>query len=259
MSHDSPPRRSSLSRPIRDKKKAHHPGCCRPRRLGVDTDTKGIRMLPALDRVPGTVAIKLHDLEVQAALRGDKHEIRRPLRLVQEIGEVTDLRCPDADAMVWQFNRGYSADRNHYEISLQALVSRCPYGVRGGRIQILEAWAWDEESQAPIYRADHLTTHQRQDLHNRGVVWKSQPPPPGGPRIVYEIVDVWVDRLQPMEPFQLRNEGWIDSRLKRLKPSDVAASRQAFANSWDRSTLFEESHWKHNPWVWVISVRRIGT
>lgn len=257
MSHDSPPRRSSLSRPIRTKKKAHHPGSCRPRRLGIDTDTKGIRMLPALDRLPGHVAIKLHDIEIQAALRGDKHEIRRPLRLVQGIGEVTDLRCPDQEMSVWEFTRGYSADRNHYKISDEALVSRCPYGVRGGTIHVLEAWAWDEEAQAPIYRADHLSTRERQELHNRGVVWKSQPPPLGGPRIVYEIVDLWVDRLQPMEPFALRNEGWLDARIKSPKPSQIASSRQAFANAWDRSTLFEGSHWKHDPWVWVLSVRRI--
>ena len=257
MSEDHAPRRSSLSRPIKRKKECRHPGTTRPRRLGIATAEQGTRMISALQRNPGNLAIHLHDVEIQAGLRNSKHEIRRPLRLLAEIGEIADLQPVDDDRDRWSFTRGSSTDRNRYQVSHEILQTYCPWGVPGGRLHVTEAWAHDAETGSVIYRADNLSTTQRRDLHDRGVVWKLQQTPPGGCRLVYQIVDLWIAKLEPMFALQLRNEGWLDDRIKLPKPSDVTRSRQAFANSWDRSTMSEESHWRNNPWVWVLSVRRV--
>jgi len=214
-------------------------------------------MISALQRNPSNLAIRLHDVEIQAGLRNAKHEIRRPLRLLAEIGEIADLQPVDDDRDRWSFTRGSSTDRNRYQVSHQILQTYCPWGVPGGRLHVTEAWAHDAETGSVIYRADNLTTTQRRDLHNRGVAWKLQQTPPGGCRLVYQIVDLWIAKLEPMFALQLRNEGWLDDRIKLPKPGDVTRSRQAFANYWDRSTMSEESHWSRNPWVWVLSVRRV--
>lgn len=245
------------TRPKR-KKESRHPGSCRPRRLIGTTDHSGHRMiLPELSRSPGTVTIRLHDVEIQAGLRGAKCELRRPLRWLQDVGEIEGLRDVDGDGQLWQFQRQFSTDRTDYRVSRESLTSRCPYGVRGSRITVSEAWCWDEETQAVIYRADHLTTTQRADLHRRGITWRTNTPPPGPIRLVYQIVDCWIDHLQPMTPLQLRNEGWLDTRLKNPKPAELLRIRQAFANHWDRSTPQEQSHWRANPLVWVLSVQRV--
>lgn len=239
------------------KKECRHPGTTKPRRLGVATAETGQRMLAPLDSIPRTMAVKLHDLEVQAALRGDKCEIRRPLRTLVDVGEIDELTPQEPERELWRFIRLNSTDRSRYQIRTDSLVSRCPYGVRGGRLHVTEAWAWDEETQSVLHRADQLTTQRRQELHARGVVWKSDAPPPGGPRLIYEISMVWVERLQPMTWLELRNEGWLDGRIKRPTTAQVSQARQAFANAWDRSTLHENLHWKRDPWVWLFSLKRV--
>lgn len=241
------------------KKESRHPGSCRPRRLtGVVALSGKSAMLPVLNRSPQTSQIRLHDVEIQAGLRDAKCELRRPLRLLHEVGEIEDLCDVDGDGQLWQFRRQFSTDTTDYRLSREALVSRCPYGVPGSFLTVSEAWCWDEETQSVIYRADHLTTTQRADLHRRGMTWKTNTPPPQPNRLVYQIVDCWIDHLQPMTPLQLRNEGWLDNRIKNPKPLELLHIRQAFANHWDRSTLQESSQWRHNPLVWVLSLQRVS-
>jgi hypothetical protein len=214
-------------------------------------------MISALQRNPGNLAIRLHDVEIQAGLRNAKHEIRRPLKLLAEIGQIADLQPVDDDRDRWSFTRGSSTDRNRYQVSHEILQTYCPWGVPGGRLHVTEAWAHDAETGSVIYRADNLSTTQRRDLHDRGVVWKLQQTPPGGCRLVYQIVELWIAKLEPMVGLQLRNEGWLDARIPKPSHQQIMESRRAFVDAWDRAVMDDNSRWNKNPWVWVMSVQRV--
>lgn len=202
--------------------------------------------------------IRLQDVEIRAALAGRKCEIRRPLRNLGELGQIKTLEDVDGDGQVWRVTRNFSTDRAQYQLTRQQLIQRCPYGTPGGELETLEWWTTDPETQDVIWRADCLTTEQRQRIYHSGQSWKNSRPPDGVPiRLRWRIVDVWVDHLHPMTALQLRNEGWLDARIAKPTEADIRRAREAFANAWSRSTVDQDFVWSKNPQIWVLSVTRI--
>jgi hypothetical protein len=225
----------------------------RPRRQMTVPDFHGdIRVRP----------INLHDVEIRAGLRGAKCEIRRPLRVIEQFGQIANLvDLSDGHREQWQFGKFAAPDRAHYTLTGAELLARSPYGPRGTLLAVNEYWANTApagETPQLLYRADMPTKEERMAAAAQGLVWLNKPEArPVPPRLVYRIVDVWIDRLQPMIGLQLRNEGWLDSRIAKPSQRQVMDSRRAFVDSWDRSVLDDASKWSANPWVWVMSVERV--
>lgn len=134
----------------------------------------------------------------------------------------------------------------------------CPFGQPGDRLYVKEAWQlWTEYDRVPtvkipqgvdiLYSADRPNfpweSRRRPALHMPR--WAS--------RIVLEITDVRIERLQDISEDDAREEG-VEPRLV---PPDGGSSHytEGFIELW-QSTYGPDS-WEKNPWVWVITHKRV--
>ncbi|MCE1082120.1 hypothetical protein LU642_16120 [Pseudomonas asiatica] len=162
----------------------------------------------------------------------------------------------------------------------------CPYGKPGDRLWVREAWAQINVAQAPgeswvVYReCDNRTDYGgpwKPSIHMRR----------RDSRILLEVTDVRVERLQDISDDQAKAEGMVytdfgmQERLGKvsldggktfypMKPQQAPGwhaggathpdqcldrARWAFANLWEK--INGEYSWDANPWVWVVEFKRI--
>ncbi|EMD6397422.1 TPA: hypothetical protein ACXHUQ_004918 [Klebsiella pneumoniae] len=148
----------------------------------------------------------------------------------------------------------------------------CPYGVPGDRIWVRETWARyniDQNTHDIAYRA---TTPA--DWPEEGRWRPSIHMPRWASRIVLEITDVRVERLNAISPEDAESEGLErtnftgfgdepglpsypepDVYFDPLKKQWKEYPPEAFAGLW--KSIYGEGSWKANPWVWVISFKRV--
>ncbi|EIH4582855.1 hypothetical protein B9L08_000381 [Escherichia coli] len=101
-----------------------------------------------------------------------------------------------------------------------------------------------------IYAADGDFTWGDDDGYEDGrSCWRpSIHMPKAASRILLEITDVRVERLRSMSQDDARAEGVIAA-------SGPMEAGLAFRELWD--SIYGEESWKANPWVWVISFKRV--
>lgn len=140
----------------------------------------------------------------------------------------------------------------------------CPYGKPGDRLWVREAWAQINVAQAPgeswvVYReCDNRTDYGgpwKPSIHMRR----------RDSRILLEITDVRVERLQDIREDQVLDEGIGDHRFdcdRPVEPDGYPACScgsigyiDAFADLWN--TINGRGAWDANPWVWVVEFKRI--
>lgn len=164
----------------------------------------------------------------------------------------------------------------------------CPYGAPGDRLWVRETWYCDhfEVQKGPylqpadmhdldqsredgelVYAADGLTPHEQEQP-----TWKpSIHMPRWACRILLEITDVRVERLQEISEEQAVAEGLIWQGQENGKAFYSHAERKyppgahqqfgisgvdaisAFRNLWNSVG----GDWDANPWVWCVSFRRV--
>lgn len=126
----------------------------------------------------------------------------------------------------------------------------CPYGRTGDRLWVREAWAQVNVAQAPgeswvVYReCDNRTDYGgpwKPSIHMRR----------RASRILLEITDVRVERLQEITPSQCIAEGAWRIEDKALGRGHEAVA--AFKDLWQSTG----GDWDANPWVWVVEFRRV--
>jgi len=134
-------------------------------------------------------------------------------------------------------------------------VRVCPYGKPGDRLWVRETFAvyGDEKFAAIHYRAD-----RPHDVGRKGVGYKpSIHMPRWACRILLEIIDVRVERLQDMTYEQAAAEGvQRDHRMWFATDEGGQAFKypeQAFAQLWRQTG----GDWGANPWVWVVEFKRL--
>lgn len=175
---------------------------------------------------------------------------------------------------------------------------RCPYGRVGDRLWVREAWrlrGWGEDERATVeYRADgahrvcEVLTDSYEDwlcgeqshLEAQGATMVDDPErgpvlrlPEGKQphwrpsifmrrwacRLVLEVTDVRVERLQKITEADARAEGVVPYTTNTLRMSDPNAKGPlylpAFEELWDSINGDRES-WSSNPWVWVVTFKR---
>ncbi|HBR3967028.1 morphogenetic protein [Klebsiella pneumoniae] len=136
----------------------------------------------------------------------------------------------------------------------------CPFGGVGDRIWVRETWARyniDQNSHDIAYRA---TTPE--DWPEEGRWRPSIHMPRWASRILLEITDVRVERLNAISEEDARAEGIIDGGcLNCGEPEPCGCANpdpdatDAFAYLWQ--SIYGQESWNANPWVWVISFERI--
>ncbi|SAT64457.1 morphogenetic protein [Klebsiella pneumoniae] len=223
---------------------------------------------------------------VRAILDGRKTQTRRIIKWKQtrftEIGE-----REDGSKWPWSEDAEHACDFWH----------PCPFGAVGDRIWVRETWGvvsheldedgrirpWTPDRPATvihempfgngyysghaIYAADGDFTWGDDDGYEDGrSCWKpSIHMPKAASRILLEITDVRVERLNAISEEDAEAEG-ID--MEALYDSqdcyDCIADHNmtgrptvtgAFKYLWE--SIYGEEGWKSNPWVWVISFKRV--
>lgn len=124
----------------------------------------------------------------------------------------------------------------------------CPYGEVGGRLWVREMWSQpyaDEGNGETFYRADG----------ERDVTWKpSIHMPRWACRLVLEITDVRVERLNSMDEDEAYAEG-IERPESVLMGGTLSVAK--FKDLWDSIHKNDGFNWHTNPWVWVITFKRM--
>lgn len=147
------------------------------------------------------------------------------------------------------------------------------FGKPGDRIWVRETW--NKYGGLLTYRADHDWID---DMRKETVCTAKWVPsihmPRWASRILLEITDVRVERLNAISPEDAESEGLErtnftgfgdEPRLPSYPEPDVYFDPlkkqwkeyppEAFAGLWE--SIYGEGSWKANPWVWVISFKRV--
>ena len=118
----------------------------------------------------------------------------------------------------------------------------CPYGQVGDRLWVRETWC---ESEWIIDRVYYKASH----FIPSGYKWKSSRFMfKKYARIWLEITEVRVERVQGISPPDILSEGY--------EPFGIPSGVVWFQELWD-SLNAKRGSWDDNPWVWVISFRRL--
>ncbi|EPY7205012.1 hypothetical protein ACXEIO_001926 [Klebsiella quasipneumoniae] len=147
------------------------------------------------------------------------------------------------------------------------------FGKPGDRIWVRETW--NKYGGLLTYRADHDWID---DMRKETVCTAKWVPsihmPRWASRILLEITDVRVERLNAISPEDAESEGLErtnftgfgdepglpsypepDVYFDPLKKQWKEYPPEAFAGLWE--SIYGEGSWKANPWVWVISFKRV--
>lgn len=161
---------------------------------------------------------------------------------------------------------GWSADQRMYETKEGDIVpakNLCPYGQPGDRLWVRETWAefsGIEPKVTYVYRADGLydTPAKEHLCDNR---WRpSIHMPRAASRILLEITDVRVERLREITEDDAMSEGVLRKSPVYWQSylgdnRNTLSSRDSFWTLW--SSIHGPESWSENPWVWVITFKRI--
>lgn len=158
---------------------------------------------------------------------------------------------------------------------------RCPYGVPGDKLWVRETWmpvcrlhSWQPrvEQYGVTYRADDCQDGLRPfHGHNEAIDyftgmdhWRpSIHMPRWASRLSLLNTEVRVERVQDISEEDAKAEGLRQNDLGQwLPPYNSAAgwvhAKRAFQDLWDSINGRREGcTWEDNPWLWVVSFKRI--
>jgi hypothetical protein len=195
---------------------------------------------------------------VCAILDGRKTVTRRPVKVQ-----------PRSRADIGSYGKGQPFIRNP---DVTKRNPECPFGNPGDRLWVRETWYCDHNevmcgpylkpddldvSEARddgtlVYAADGLTPYEADQP-----VWKpSIHMPRWACRILLEITDVRVERLQDISRSDIRAEGL--QCPPELASDDVSPNyRDWYPAAWRELWESTGGDWDANPWVWVVEFKRV--
>ena len=232
---------------------------------------------------------------VRAILDGRKTQTRRIMKVQPESNQLGLLLITDSTKHS-DIGKYHWAESNATGNHVRSKLFSSPFGAVGERIWVRETWAtlgnedgcyvdWednlckgDERSAARIYRASceqrpgdyglwsipddaYWKPHTKE--HKFEGAWRpSIHMPRWASRILLEITDVRVERLNAISEEDARAEGIIDGGcLNCGEPEPCGCANpepdatDAFAYLWQ--SIYGQDNWNANPWVWVIEFKRI--
>lgn len=152
-----------------------------------------------------------------------------------------------------------------------SMMMRCPYGKRGDRLWVREAWAESDMADGtPViaYRAGGCIAIGKNDPHgpdyliraytfNEDVHAEAWRPsihmPRSASRITLEVTGVRVERLQDISEADAIAEG-----IQELIDAGVdhdGTPRDTFRKLWE--SINGPGSWESDTWVWVVEFRRV--
>ncbi|HFT3337686.1 hypothetical protein [Klebsiella pneumoniae] len=232
---------------------------------------------------------------VRAILDGRKTQTRRVMNVQPESNQFGLLHITSSTKRS-DIGKYHWAESNATGNHVRSKLFSCPLGSVGDRIWVRETWAilgnedgccidWeekickgDERSAARIYRAsceqkpnnyglwsipdDADWKPYTKDYQYEGAWRPSIHMPRWASRILLEITDVRVERLNAISEEDARAEGIIDGGcLNCGEPEPCGCANpepdatDAFAYLWQ--SIYGQENWNANPWVWVIEFKRV--
>lgn len=215
---------------------------------------------------------------VRAILDGRKTQTRRIMKVQPESNQLGLLLITDSTKHS-DIGKYHWAESNATGNHVRSKLFSCPFGAVGDRIWVRETWSSDFANYYPNDRVWYAADNNRQldievvdgvrgiyspesDVH---VPFRWQPSihmPHWASRILLEITDVRVERLNAISEEDARAEGIIDGGcLNCGEPEPCGCTNpepdatDAFAYLWQ--SIYGQESWNANPWVWVIEFERV--
>lgn len=164
------------------------------------------------------------------------------------------------------------------------IKSQCPYGQVGDRLWVRETFY----VQPDIYKTDIPSPiHYKADGNTESLEDYIQKPsifmPRWASRITLEITDIWAERVQDISfenclaegiistDFWAGNEAcknfdkWFAEHGNKLPDDEyidegwIAITRSSYQALWDSINLKRGYGWDKNPYVWVITFKRVNS
>ena len=211
---------------------------------------------------------------VKAILDGKKTMTRRVVKFSDfTINSITPLHIELVDGKYCLFN-----ERNGWLIG----YPKFPYGKVGDRLWVRETWIQgyddpliesegdDENAVSIIYKADGKEEYRScsaETAENWGdfsadsemVGFKSPiHMPRWASRLLLEITDIKVERLQDISCEDAVKEGFSDKKPSGMQPAMMPNPKADFRNYWDSLNTKKGYPWSSNPWVWVVEFKVVG-
>ena len=216
---------------------------------------------------------------VRAILEGRKTQTRRVLKEAggRAFGWAQAVYpARDSGYIAWWGVDALSPSREAFTTETYRDGFPCPHGGPGERLWVRETWNavnargifWDQlkpserEGQSwtlVLYKADEEGGEPGDGSYD-GAYVPSIHMPRWASRIVLEITDVRVQRVQEISEADAQREGWDLSNLEPYRaydPVSMDKARQWFAGLWDSINAKRGYGWDVNPWVWAISFRQV--
>jgi hypothetical protein len=201
---------------------------------------------------------------VRAILEGKKTQTRRVIG-----GEFAVCRMSgdNEPCDVW-WPKGARKTATNPPLPMDRWTVRCPYGVPEDRLWARETYARPlggnilTPREEVVYRADAVRDDSGErsgwwigsELFEGDIAWHSPiHMPRWASRITLEIMGVRVERLQEINEDDAMAEGVSAPSIDSFDIGPV----EVFADAWDRINAKRGYGWDMNPWVWVISFRRV--
>ncbi|PXW42119.1 hypothetical protein DET57_114111 [Klebsiella oxytoca] len=215
---------------------------------------------------------------VRALLDGRKTQTRRIMSVQPESSEF-GLRYITESSLVKEVGMYFWSLSDACGMKARSKPFACPYGKPGDKIWVRETWSSDFANYYPNDRVWYAADNNRQldievvngvrgiyspesDVH---VPFRWHPSihmPRWASRILLEITDVRVERLNAISEEDARAEGIIDGGcLNCGEPEPCGCANpepdatDAFAYLWQ--SIYGQESWNANPWVWVIEFKRV--
>lgn len=153
----------------------------------------------------------------------------------------------------------------------------CPYGVVGDRLWVRESWAWPGE-EFHLYKGSpvdaRIVEEWKKDPNCCQVKWTpSIHMPRWACRTVLEITSIKVERLKEISEadalaeigaLETVTQEWVDGCVPGTQAHDLATrlvgkqirAKLSFMNLW--IAINGKESWKLNPWVWVLTFRKVA-
>jgi hypothetical protein len=140
-------------------------------------------------------------------------------------------------------------------------IIKCPYGIPKDKLWVRETWGCcDEEGFVPYSipkKQGTLCVFYDADNSTDGSWFPSIHMPRWASRILLEVSDVRVERLQDITPYGAIQEGFGPYANSFTIDCDTLNPRDVFLEYWDSINAKRGFGWDDNPWVWVIEFRRV--
>ncbi|HHQ5760433.1 TPA: hypothetical protein ACSRHF_000910 [Klebsiella variicola subsp. variicola] len=217
---------------------------------------------------------------VRAILAGRKTQTRRIMNVQPESNQFGLLHITSSTKRS-DIGKYHWAESNATGNHVRSKLFSCPFGAVGDRIWVRETFQgplfdydlMDSYCKDPtpfekpafcVYKADGVPAPEFYDADDElHCCWRpSIHMPRWASRILLEITDVRVERLNAISEEDARAEGIIDGGcLNCGEPEPCGCANQepdatdAFAYLWQ--SIYGQENWNANPWVWVIEFKRI--